>query len=419
MLQTNVIYCGDNLIKLKNLPDNSVDVVYVDPPFNSNRHYELFWGDKREKVAFDDRFGDPLNYINWMEPRLHEIRRVLKPTGSFFFHCDWHICHYIKVLLDQIFGIDNFRNEIIWCYNRPGNSRMKNFTRSHDTILYYVKSKKTPFYADPVRRPYSQSSLAREGYSKTGISGEFKEKVCVLNPNGKFPPDWWDDIPPLRPNSKERIGYPTQKPVSLIDRILLCSSVEGDIVLDAFCGCGTTLESSHKLKRKWIGIDISPTACRVMSHRLFEKVGLVEGQDFIIRDLPKTEDELRRMHHYDFQNWAVTALGGITNGKGADKGIDGKVYLIDGEYPNLFSRMNSFFPVQVKQRDKVGRPDVDSFETVLRREKKVEGFIVAFSFSKESYKEVSRASSEDNLNIHLVTVQNLIERAESSLKNGL
>jgi len=414
MLQTNVIYCGDNLIKLEYLPDECIDVVYIDPPFNSNRHYELFWGDKGEQIAFNDRFGNPLNYIEWMRPRIQQVKRVLKNTGSLFFHCDWHIGHYAKVLIDQIFGYECFRNELVWCYNRPGNSRMKNFTRSHDTIFYYVKSKQSPFFADFIRLPYSDSSKAREGYSKRGISGDFKEKVCKLNPKGKFPPDWWVDIPPLRPNSKERTGYPTQKPVNLVERILLASSLEGDLILDAFCGCGTSLIAAHKLKRKWIGIDISPSACRVMANRL-SQFGLTEGQDFWLRDLPKSSEELKKLHHYDFQNWAVTALGGISDGKGADKGIDGKLYLVDNEHRDLFSMMNAYYPVQVKQREKVGRPDVDLFQTVLRREKKSEGYFVAFSYSKECYKEISRAKEQDNITIHLITVDELIEQAELSL----
>jgi len=415
MLQTKIIYCGDNLIKLKYFPDNMVDVVYIDPPFNSNRHYELFWGDKQERLAFEDRFGNPLDYIEWMRPRILEIRRVLKPTGSCFFHCDWHIGHYSKVLLDQVFGYENFRNEIIWCYNRPGNSRIKNFIRSHDTIFYYVKSKQAPFFVDLVRLPYSKASKAREGYAKQGISGQFKEKICRLHPKGKFPPDWWDDIPPIRPNSKERIGYPTQKPVDLIERMLLCSSKVGDIILDAFCGCGTTLVAAHKLNREWIGIDISPTACRVMAKRLWEHMGLEEGKDFWVRDLPKTLEELRAMHPFDFQNWAVTALGGITGGRGADKGIDGRIYLVTDNRSDLLSTINAYYPIQVKQRDKVGRPDIDAFETALRRERKTEGFIIAFGFSKDSYKEVNRATKEEGLNIHLVTVNDLIKLAENSL----
>lgn len=201
---------------------------------------------------------------------------------------------------------------------------------------------------------------------------------------GKSPADWWSDIPPIRPNSKERIGYPTQKPVNLIERILLCSTKEGDIILDAFCGCGTTLIAAQKLNREWIGVDISPTACRAMAYRLSDVIGITEGKDFWIRNLPKTEKELREMHHYDFQNWVVTALGGIGGKKGADKGVDGKLYVIENKCSNLFSNINAFYPVQVKQRDKVGRPDIDAFETVLRREKKSEGFIVAFNFSKES-----------------------------------
>ncbi len=249
---------------------------------------------------------------------------------------------------------------------------------------------------------------------KQGISGAFKEKICKLNPKGKFPPDWWSDIPPIRPNAEERVGYPTQKPVNLIKRILLCSSKEDDVVLDAFCGCGTTLVASHHLKRRWLGIDISPTACRVIANRLQKHLGLVEGQHFFVRDLPKNEQELKQMHPLDFQNWAVTALGGISSGKGSDKGIDGKLYLVENKQ-DLFANINSFYPIQVKQREKVGRAEIDAFETAMRREKRNEGYVVAFSFSKGSFKEVERAYKEEGLNIHLITVQDLIKQAEDRL----
>lgn len=163
------------------------------------------------------------------------------------------------------------------------------------------------------------------------------------------------------------MGYPTQKPITLMERILKLSSDKDDLVLDAFCGCGTTLVAAQKLNRKWIGIDISPTACRVMAQRLWDIFNLDEGKDFRLSDLPHTEEELRRMPPFEFQNWAVIALGGIPNRtKVNDFGIDGKLYPVELEKKkkagtDLFGETDVYYPIQVKQRDKTGRPDIDSF----------------------------------------------------------
>jgi SAM-dependent methyltransferase len=183
-------------------------------------------------------------------------------------------------------------------------------------------------------------------------------------------------------------------------------------VLDAFCGCGTTLEAAAKLKRRWIGMDFSPTACRVMVKRLQDRLGLKEGVDFAVKDLPKTEEELRRMPPFEFQNWAVIALGGVPQHvKVHDYGIDGWLYPADEPRArptrdDMFA--GHWYPIQVKQQDRAGRPDIDKFETAMRREKRVRGYFVAFGFSEDAIKEMKRANKEDGLDIRPITVSELL-----------
>ncbi|MBI4722290.1 MAG: site-specific DNA-methyltransferase, partial [Candidatus Stahlbacteria bacterium] len=283
-LKTNTIYCGDCMKMLKDIPDNSIDLIYIDPPFNSNRNYETFWGDIQEKRAFEDRFGDAQAYIRYMRPRIVELYRVLKDTGSFYYHCDWHVGHYVKIMLDQIFGFNNFQNEIVWWYGGGGASKGR-FGRKHDTIFFYSKSKKKIFNIDSVREPYKWT----DGQKRADGSERNYAK-------GKIPDDVWN-IHSVLPWSKEKQGYPTQKPEALLERIIKASSNEGDVVLDGFCGCGTTLVSAESLNRKWLGIDISPTACRVMADRLWNVFKLKEGKDFFVESLPTTEKELRKLPH--------------------------------------------------------------------------------------------------------------------------
>jgi hypothetical protein len=256
---------------------------------------------------------------------------------------------------------------------------------------------------------------------------ELEEQGLIYAPPGKIPQvkrylaempgkavhSIWTDISPINPRAKERLGYPTQKPLALLNRIVAASSNEGDTVLDAFCGCGTTLEAAAKANRRWIGIDFSPTACRVMAQRLTDRLGLREGEDFTVRDLPKTEEQLRRMPPFEFQNWAVLALGGIPNRvKVGDLGIDGWLYPAEHERPSGRKRdmfEGNYYPIQVKQKDKVGRPDIDSFETAMRRDRRTRGYFVGFGYTKDATKEIRRVAREEGLDIRPITVKELVE----------
>lgn len=460
-LKPQTIYCGDNLVMLKEIPSESIDLIYIDPPFNSNRNYEVFWGDTQEKRAFNDRFGDAKAYIDYMRPRVTELYRVLKKTGSFYYHCDWHASHYVKIMLDEIFDSNFFRNEIIW-KRTTAHSDSKTFGNTHDSIFFYTKSEK--FIFNKLYQPYNEEYLKRfknkdadgrkwqdDNLTAKGLSGggyEYEYKGikslwrCPVTTMQKLDSEnrlhftkkggirlkryldeskgipcqsVWDDVNSINSQSIERVGYPTQKPIPLLERIINASSNPNDLILDAFCGCGTTLIAAQKLKRKWIGIDISPTACRVMSQRLWDIFRLNEGKDFLLEDLHKSVAELKLLPHFEFQNWACIALGGIPNKrKSGDFGIDGKLYPIETgkkkkEGLGLFGDIDIYYPIQVKQVDKAGRPDIDNFETAIRRDKRRKGYFVAFDFSKEAITEIRRLDKEGDIEIIPVTVGQLLQ----------
>jgi hypothetical protein len=212
----------------------------------------------------------------------------------------------------------------------------------------------------------------------------------------------WDDIGPLQGQSDESLGYPTQKPLKLLERILEISSSEHDIVLDGFCGCGTALVAAQNLKRQWIGIDVSLTACRVMAKRLRDVCGLKEGQQawlsgngFIVEGLPWSEEKLRKLPPFEFENWAVIALGEIPNKtQVGDMGIDGRIFPAGttpekrGKATGHLDFMDDWYPVQVKQKDKAGRPDVDAFEAMMARADRKKGFFVSFDYSRDALTEI-------------------------------
>lgn len=306
-MQNHVLYHGDNLHILRRyIPDESVDFLYADPPFNSQTDYKNAFKDiwhwnaevedaytavqKRHKpvaillTAFRQTFGDSHKtaYLTMMALRFLELHRVLKPAGNFYLHCDPTASHYLKVLLDAIFGEKNYQNEIVWGYKTGGTpQRNTGFARKHDIIHFYTKSVRTA--ADVCVKPQMQKSYVPtlpEPHTQSG-----KRLGVKRDELGKYRyvqmRDWWvdtglipeDDIRPLFRNNKERLGYPTQKPLKLLERIITASSREGDIVLDAFCGSGTTLHAAQQLNRRWIGIDNAASAIAITKARLEETFG--------------------------------------------------------------------------------------------------------------------------------------------------
>ncbi len=491
LLDTRIIYCGDCLDQLRKLPDACVDLIYIDPPFNSNRNYEVFWGETKEKRAFEDRHASTAAYIDYMRPRCVALSKVLKKTGTMYYHCDWHACHYVKVMLDQIFGENNFQSEIVWKRTHAHGSA-KRWAPIHDSIFMYTGSKDyawtfptvphEPRYLlkhftqrDENNRRFQPITLTGSGTRK-GESGKpwrgidptavgrhwaipgdvmeryklkgntVQDRLDALDSAGLvyWPKDgegtprlkWyadelggmamgtvWTDIAPISANAAERLGYPTQKPLALLERIIQASSKPDDIILDGFCGCGTALVAAQNLNRQWIGIDISPTACRVMAKRLRDVCKLREdenlwrsGNGFIVRDLPRSIEQLRAMPPFEFENWAVIAIGGIPNkAQVGDMGIDGRIFPVSaapkkrGAASGELDFMDQWYPIQVKQKDKVGRPDIDSFEAVMTREDRTKGFFVAFDFSSDALREIDAFFRKSGKAIVALTVREILD----------
>jgi site-specific DNA-methyltransferase (adenine-specific) len=488
-LTANTLYYGDNLIILRNheyFPSASVDLIYLDPPFNSNRSYNVLFKDERgtesqaQITAFEDTWhwnhaaeetyhqlvteaspqvsrmiaslrdfigtNQMMAYLVMMAARLVELHRVLKPTGSLYLHCDPTASHYLKIVLDSIFGPRSYRAEIIWKRSSAHNDTRqgaKQPGRIHDVLLFYSKD-----YQDwtwnPIYTEYDADYVASNyRYVEEGTGRRFKSTdVTAAKPGGdtsyewkgKQPPEgryWayskenmqrfenagllyytsnglprlkqyldempgihlqsiWDDIPPIGAQAAERLGYPTQKPLALLERIIRASSNPGDVVLDPFCGCGTTIAAAEKLGRKWIGIDITHLSISLLKYRL---EGMFPGIKFNVVGEPTSIDGARQLakeDRYQFQWWALSLvrakpLGGQEASregkKGSDKGIDGVINFIDDN-----SGMPKRVLVQVKSGH-VQASDIRDLRGTVEREKAAIG---AFLTLDEPTKEMVR-----------------------------
>jgi len=434
-VQTNVLYYGDNLDILRRyIPDESVDLIYLDPPFNSNRAYNVIFKDESgnstdaQLLAFEDTWhwgpdaegqyayltqtarnqgrvpstvstiiaalrsgigeNQMMAYLVEMAVRLVELHRVLKRTGSLYLHCDPTASHYLKVLLDAIFGPGNFLNEVVWRRTNPKGLAHLRFPRNHDVLLAFARDMPrivaNPQYApydpervgkqyagrDPDGRAFQLTSLLNPNADRPNLRYEFKgvlrtwrwtqermlqadrDGMIVVPGRGGVPrfkryldeqegvpvDDVWTDIPAVQGQAKERLGYPTQKPVALLERIIEASSNPGDIVLDPFCGCGTALVASQKLDRLWVGIDVTYLSIAVMRARLKDSFGLADVE---VVGQPTEVDGARAMlvgtgleGQYQFQWWALDLIGAQPMGgaqkKGADRGIDGVISFSTG-----------------------------------------------------------------------------------------
>jgi DNA modification methylase len=430
----NRLYYGDNLDVLReSIPDESVELVYLDPPFNSNRSYNVLFANKSgddaqaQIEAFDDTWtwsqeseaeyaemlaggaplrvanaiqamrgligeNDVLAYLVMMTARLVELHRVLKPTGSLYLHCDPTASHYLKVILDAIFGPKNFRGEITWLRTTT-HSDAKRWSPDSDTILYYGKTGTVTWnpqhgdyeesyvegkyrHRDPDGRRYRLDNMtspnprpnmmyewrghaspekgwrySRETMQRLHDEGRIwypdsKDKRPQLKRyldemSGRLVGNVWTDISPINSQAAERLGYPTQKPLALLERIIAASSHPGDVVLDPFCGCGTTVDAAQKLDREWIGIDITYLAIDLIEKRLRDTYGEeIEGTYEILgkpRDLGGAKSLFER-NPFDFERWAVSMVDGQPNEKQVgDRGIDGVTRFHTGK-PNEFHR---------------------------------------------------------------------------------
>lgn len=414
-MSENKLYYGDNLDILRRyIPDESVDLVYLDPPFNSNATYNVLFGEKDGSMAasqiqaFDDTWhwdqsaaaayqevverggqvsramqafrtllgeSDMLAYLAMMAPRLVELRRVLKPRGTLYLHCDSTASHYLKILLDSIFQIENYRNEIIWVRSNPKSLGSVNYPNCSDTIFRYSKTK-NPYFAQPfgvhdenyVSKAYryrdqegryrllpllnpndNRPNLTYEFLGVTRVWRWTKERMekaladgLIVQTKPGSPPQYkkylkdskgrtitnvWSDIKQV--GGREALGYPTQKPEALLERVITSSSLPGDVILDPFCGCGTAIVAAERLGRKWIGIDITHLAINLMKNRL--KTGFDHQVEYEVIGEPVSLPDaqaLAEQDKYQFQWWALGLVGArpIEQKKGADKGIDGRIY---------------------------------------------------------------------------------------------
>jgi DNA modification methylase len=265
-LPANRLIWGDNLHGMRQLPSESIDLIYIDPPFFSGRQYNIIFGDQNEVRSFTDIWeGGMPGYLIWLNARLYEMKRLLKKTGSIYVHCDWHASHYIKVEMDKIFGYENFRNEIVWRYGLGAARATRHFRRKHDVIFFYSKTK--DYYFEPIRGEPTPAQLAK--YCHEDEQGRYMisyGKKYYFKGGGVLDDVW--EIPTIAATSNERLGYPTQKPEALVERIIKASTQEGDVVADFFCGGGTTPAVAQRLGRQWIACDQSRVAVAVTADRL-------------------------------------------------------------------------------------------------------------------------------------------------------
>ena len=511
---SNQLFYSDNLEVLRrHIKDESVDLCYIDPPFNSKRNYNQIYNnigkeDQAQAQAFIDtwtwddyanqgleeiqtnyqgRFtaqsidlifglvkvlgkGSLLAYLISMTLRIAEIHRVLKPTGSFYLHCDPTASHYLKLVLDAIFCSQggDYLNELIW-KRTSGHSDSSRYGRVHDVIFYYSKSSKVKWneeyqaydqkyvdeyykYTDPDGRRFMSGDIGAAGLSGGGYEYEWKgirriwrvptgtmqrldnEGRIYYTKNG-FPrlkryldemqglpvQDTWTDVEALRSWHKERLGYPTQKPEGLLERIIKASSNEGDVVLDAYCGCGTTVAVSQRLDRQWIGIDITYQSISLILRRLESAFGQGVLENVVLNGIPKDMQSAKALANKkddrtrkEFEKWAVLTYSNnraiINQKKGADKGIDGIAYFrSEKEDPEKII-------LQVKS-GKVSSRDIRDLQGTMTRENAVLGvFITLQKPTKDMVKEAKEAGiyrsqymSNPVDKIRLVTIQEIVE----------
>lgn len=372
----NTLYYGDNLDVLRrHVRDESVNLIYLDPPFNSNQGYNVLFAEHSGERsasqirAFKDTWkwdlgaeaafvevvegggkvadalramrmflgqSDMMAYLAMMAPRLMQLHRVLKPTGSIFLHCDPTASHYLKVLMDAVFGTHRCINEIIWHYYNKMQGNIQHFPENHDTIFWYSKSPEFTFNVLKEKRDKPIRQLKREwdGKLKRLVNAKGPDGKCVyITTDERRIDDVWT-LSMLQPAGREMLGYPTQKPEALLERIVRASSNEGDAILDPFCGCGTAIAVAHRLNRQWIGIDITHLAIGLIKHRLRDGQAVEPGHGYSVVGEPTDiagAAALAAEDPYQFQWWSLGLVGArpVEQKKGADKGIDGKLYFHD------------------------------------------------------------------------------------------
>ena len=463
-MHTNQLYYGDNLDILRNhIPDESVDLIYIDPPFNSNQAYNVIFSEtdgsssQAQIQAFEDTWHwvesteqayhelvvtaphllvetiksfrgfltetNLMAYLVMMGLRLVELHRVLKPTGSFYLHCDPTASHYLKIILDQIFGVENFRNEMVWSYRR-WPAKQKNFQKMHDIILFYSKEKQENTF-NVIYETLSAGTLKRWKGKKSKVSFEGERRLVTQMTNvesqGRPADDVWS-IPVINSQAKERLGYPTQKPEALLERIIEASSNEGDVVLDAFCGCGTAVAVAQRLNRRWIGVDITHLAVALLKYRLADAFG--DDVEYEIIGEPKDAESARALavqDRYQFQWWALSLIRARPyqgKKKGADEGVDGVIYYEDVDPDKPKKTLTQKIVVQVKS-GKVSVRDIRELKSVVDSQDAVIGvFITLNPPTQPMVKEAAAAGRFQWLHVAHTTYPKIQIRTIEDLLSG-
>jgi DNA modification methylase len=406
-LDPNRLFWGDNLHVMRMLPSNSIDLIYIDPPFFSDETYNVIFGDQNEVRSFTDIWeGGMPSYQIWLNARVLEMKRLLKHSGTIFVHLDYHASHYVKIELDKIFGSDNFLNEIVWCYTGPAKNT-RGFPRKHDTIFRYSKSNEFFYTDEKIKIPYSESFLSRRKYSegKAGIFGpkyseNDEKKKNSKYEEGKSPEDWWNDIPSGGQISRnERIGYPTQKPEKLLERIIQSCSKEGDVVADFFCGGGTTPAVAQKLNRRWIACDQSRVAVAITQGRLeslFEdgkkQITLTSVPDISIEYWGTYEvPELENLSDDEFKNFIISAYGGRPS--------------TSSDHIHGFKRETPIFVGSSKQDSQVTKNEVVNFAKDISEKKgKKQGIMLAWSFAQSARTAAEKLLQEGEASVDLIQI---------------
>ena len=513
-MKTNKLFFGDCLDILKALPDEYCDLVYLDPPFNSNATYNLLfaspsgknakaqieafddtwhWGEQSARefrdiqqnastdvsnmlVALVDLLGtnDVSAYLIMISNRLIQTKRVLKETGSIYLHCDPNASHYLKIVLDGIFGTKHFRNEIIWKRTNAKSNMKNRMPTNHDIIFYYTKSTNYTFNQNALFIPYDENNLpekTKQKYNQIDSNGRryqlwslnspshdrpnltyeflgftkvwrwtkekmekaYKEGIVVQSSPGAIPrqkryldeqkgipiDDVWTDINPLNSQAQERLGYPTQKPLALLDRIILASTKKGDVVLDPFCGCGTAIHSAEKNKRTWIGVDITHLAISLIEKRIKDAFS---NSKFEIIGTPKDYEsaiDLAKRDKYQFQWWACSLIGAQPykgKRKGADGGIDGQIFFDDGEIKKILVSVKGGMNISVPMiRDLIGtiennKADIGIFITLKSPTKPMKIEAVNAGYYESKY-----FPKKDFPRIQILTIEGILNGTERAV----
>lgn len=402
-LEPNHLFWGDNLHVMRQLPTESIDLIYLDPPFFSGRQYNVIFGDRNELRSFSDIWeGGMPGYLIWLNARLYEMKRLLKKTGSIYVHLDWHASHYVKMEMDKIFGYANFVNEIVWKYNTGGASKDR-FSRKHDTILFYAKAdskrsfspQREPFREDKTNHFDNVDSTGRRFRIRTVNGKDYKYYLD----EGRICHDLWD-IDSVNASAKEREGYPTQKPEALLERVIKASSPEGGVVADFFCGGGTTPAVAQRLGRRWIACDQSRVAVAITADRLTRQVegaimGISQIPDFTIEHWGVYEARrLAEAPPDQFHAFVLRAFGAVVEEhQPGIHGFKGAIPLWVGE-PD--------------QKKAVTAADVQAFANAIRKTLRYQqdnlrdGIILAWAFRPDAIEAAGRLRRLEQTDLNFI-----------------